>query len=59
MSIRAFRFQLRPKPGTAYALRRFAGACRWVWNRAIGEQQRLRAAGEKLGSEVQWNRILA
>ena len=47
MSIRAFRFQLRPKPGTAHALRRFAGACRWVWNRAIGEQQRLRAAGEK------------
>ena len=44
MSIRAFRFQLRPKPGTAHALRRFAGACRWVWNRAIGEQQRLRAA---------------
>ena len=47
MPIRAFRFQLRPKPGTAHTLRRFAGACRWVWNRAIGEQQRLRAAGEK------------
>ena len=47
MPIRAFRFQLRPTPGTAHTLRRFAGACRWVWNRAIGEQQRLRAAGEK------------
>ena len=45
--IRAFRFQLRPTPGTAHTLRRFAGSCRWVWNRAIGEQQRLRAAGEK------------
>ena len=59
MSIRAFRFQLRPKPGTSYALRRFAGACRGVVDRALGEQQALRAGGGELGSEGQWNRILA
>ena len=31
--IRAFRFQLRPTPGTAHTLRRFAGSCRGltVW----------------------------
>ena len=45
MSIRACRFQLRLKPGTACTLRRFASACRWASNRAISEQQRLRAAG--------------
>lgn len=47
MSIRAFRFQLRTKPATERALRRFVGSCRWVWNAAIAEQQRRREAGEK------------
>ena len=47
MQIRTFRFQLLPTPSTAHTLRRFAGACRWVWNQAIAEQQRRRKAGEK------------
>lgn len=47
MAIKAFRFQLRTKPSTERTLRRFTGLCRWVWNAAITEQQRRRAAGEK------------
>jgi putative transposase len=52
MSIKAFRFQLRTKPGTERTLRRFAGSCRWVWNAAIAEQQRRREAGEKFAGHA-------
>lgn len=52
MSIKAFRFQLRTKPGTEHTLRRFAGSCRWVWNTAIAEQQRRRAADEKFSGHA-------
>lgn len=52
MSIKAFRFQLRTKPGIERTLRRFAGSCRWVWNAAIAEQQRRREAGEKFANYV-------
>lgn len=52
MSIKAFRFQLRTKPGTERTLRRFAGSCRWVWNQAIAEQQRRREAGEKFAGHA-------
>ncbi len=57
MSIKAFRFQLRVKPGTERALRRFAGSCRWTWNAAIAEQQRQREAGEPFAGHAamcQW-----
>ncbi len=47
MSIKAYRFQLRTRPGAERRLRRFAGSCRWVWNAAIAEQRRRREAGEK------------
>lgn len=47
MSIKAYRFQLRTQPAAERLLRRFAGSCRWVWNAAIAEQQRRRAAGQK------------
>ena len=52
MSIKAFRFQLRLKPGTERALRRFAGSCRWVWNAAIAEQQRRREVGDKFAGHA-------
>lgn len=52
MSIKAFRFQLRTKPGTAAKLRRFAGSCRWVWNAAIAEQRRRREAGERFAGHA-------
>ena len=46
--LRAWRFQLRsPRPAVTRALRRELGACRWVWNRAVGEQRERRARGEK------------
>ena len=47
MSIKAYRFQLRTRPGVERLLRRFAGSCRWVWNAAISEQRRRREAGDK------------
>jgi putative transposase len=47
MTITAYRFQLRTKPGIEHQLRRFSGSCRWIWNAAVAEQQRRRAAGEK------------
>jgi putative transposase len=57
MSIKAYRFQLRTRPNTKRLLRRFVGSCRWVWNRAIAEQQRRREAGEKFAGHAamcQW-----
>jgi putative transposase len=47
MSIKAYRFQLRTRPGVERRLRRFTGSCRWVWNAAIAQQRRRREAGEK------------
>ncbi|WP_043458552.1 RNA-guided endonuclease InsQ/TnpB family protein [Azohydromonas australica] len=47
MSIKAYRFQLRTRPGVERLLRRFTGSCRWAWNAAIAEQRRRREAGEK------------
>lgn len=52
MPIKAFRFQLRLKPGTERSLRRFAGSCRWVWNAAIAEQQRRHEAGDKFAGHA-------
>ena len=52
MPIKAFRFQLRLKPGTERSLRRFAGSCRWVWNAAIAEQQRRREADDKFAGHA-------
>jgi putative transposase len=43
----AFRFRLRLTGAQGRALRRTAGACRYVYNRALAEQHVLRAAGEK------------
>lgn len=45
MTTKAYRFQLRLKPSQAAKLRRLAGMNRWIWNRAINEQQALRARG--------------
>jgi len=46
-SIKAFRFQLRARPGIEAQLRRFAGGCRWVWNAALAEQKARHERGEK------------
>lgn len=43
----AFKFRLREKPAQAALLRRFAGCRRFVWNKALAEQQARRERGEK------------
>ena len=43
----AYCFRLRPAGADERALRRFAGACRFVWNRALALQQARHARGEK------------
>jgi len=45
--IRAYKFQIRATPGLERQLRRFSGACRWVWNEALEEQKARYARGEK------------
>lgn len=44
----AYRFALRDPKGSQQAqLRRYAGQLRWIWNKALHEQRRRHAAGEK------------
>jgi len=52
-SFKAYRFQLRTRPRDEALLRRFAGAGRWVWNRALAEQCARHARGEKYASYVE------
>lgn len=46
-SIKAYRFQLRTRPGLEAQLRLFAGGMRWLWNAALAEQRARHARGEK------------
>ena len=46
-TLRAHRFQLRLRPAQERQLARYAGMMRWVWNRALAEQQARRERGEK------------
>lgn len=52
-SIKAFRFQLRTRPGVEAQLRRFAGMGRWVWNRALAEQCARHTRGEKYAGHAE------
>lgn len=45
--LQAFRFELRPSAEQQRLMRRFAGACRFVYNKALSLQQSRHAAGEK------------
>lgn len=51
-SLKAFRFQLRTRPGVESQLRRYAGQLRWVWNEALREQRARHARGEKYAGYV-------
>ena len=44
--IQAFRFELRPNGDQQRSMRRFAGACRFVYNKALELQRKRLAAGE-------------
>jgi len=52
-SIKAFRFQLRTRPGAEAQLRRFAGMGRWVWNAALAEQKARHERGEKYAGHAE------
>src|SRR5688572_21185472 len=44
---RAFRYELKPAPQQAALLHRFAGCRRFVYNKALAEQEARRSRGEK------------
>lgn len=52
-TIRAYQFELREKSAQGKSLRLWSGALRWLWNKAIGEQQRRHKAGEKFANYVE------
>ena len=39
--LQAYKFQLRPKAGQESLMRRFAGCCRFLWNKALALEKRL------------------
>ncbi|QKF10056.1 helix-turn-helix domain-containing protein [Escherichia coli] len=45
--LQAFKFQLRPGGQQECEMRRFAGACRFVFNRALARQNENHEAGNK------------
>jgi putative transposase len=48
--LQAFKFQLRPKAGQEALMRRFAGCCRFLWNKALAlEEEIFDATGKRNG----------
>ena len=45
--LQAFKYELMPDGGQQHTLRRYAGSCRFVYNKALGLQQANHEAGEK------------
>ena len=45
--LQAFKFELMPTGEQALRMRQFAGACRFVYNKALALQQENHKAGEK------------
>ena len=45
--LQAFKFELRPNGEQERDMRRFAGACRFVFNKALDLQQKRYAEGQK------------
>ena len=45
--VKAFKFRLKTTPEQERQFRRFAGSCRFVWNKALALQQERHKAGEK------------
>ena len=52
LSLQAFRFELVPTGEQVRNMRRFAGSCRVVWNKALARQQEIHAAGGKFVNYV-------
>ena len=48
--LQAYKFQLRPKAGQESLMRRFAGCCRFLWNKALAlEKETYEKEGKRLG----------
>ncbi|MDR2054247.1 MAG: transposase, partial [Desulfovibrio sp.] len=48
--LQAYKFQLRPKAAQEEKMRRFAGCCRFLWNKALAlEKETYEATGKRLG----------
>lgn len=48
--LQAYKFQLRPKRGQEALMRRFAGCCRFLWNKALAlEMESYEVCGKRLG----------
>lgn len=48
--LQAYKFQLRPKAEQESLMRRFAGCCRFLWNKALAfENQNYEAEGQRIG----------
>lgn len=48
--LQAYKFQLRPKKGQENVMKRFAGSCRFVWNKALAkEKENYEETGKRLG----------
>ncbi|QTR46617.1 helix-turn-helix domain-containing protein [Thiothrix litoralis] len=53
----AFKYELMPNGETQRQLRRFAGSCRFVYNKALALQQANHEAGENSSVTSQWPSI--
>lgn len=54
--LQAYKFQLRPKAGQENLMRRFAGCCRFVWNKALAlEKETFENEGRRLGFSLLCN----
>ena len=56
--LQAYKFQLRPKAGQESLMRRFAGCCRFVWNKALAlEKETYESEGKYLGFSMLCNTL--
>ena len=56
--LQAYKFQLRPKAGQKSLMRRFAGCCRFVWNKALAlEKETYESEGKYLGFSMLCNTL--
>jgi len=53
--LQAFKFALLPKAEQARTMRRFAGSCRFVYNKALVFQKSSYESGQTFGSAASWN----
>ena len=55
--LQAFKFELRPDGEQQRQLSRFAGSCRFVFNKALALQKSTREAGVRMWATWRWPNI--